>query len=459
MAGIQASGVGSGLDISSLISQLVAAERAPLDARITRQQSSANTQISALGGLKSSMSYLRDAVAGLRTTTAFALRSATSSNKDVFTATATDEVPAGSYDVEVVSLATAQKLTSEPFVGGRTAVVGTGTLTVSFGDTSFDVAIDDQHDTLADIRDAINTAKGNTGVSASIINESGGSRLVLTARDTGVENAVKVAQAGGDGGLSALVFDPANPGANTFTETAATDSHVRVNGHDYIGPSNSVTGAVDGLTLNLLKAAAGTEYTVTIANDVSATAAKIKKFVTDFNSLGRVLGNLQSYDATTGKAGAMLGDAYVRGLHADMRRTISDPVTGGTGDFTTLAALGITTDATGQLVVNDTKLNAALAADFDGIASMFSATDGIATRIHAKLDAALKSDAQLATRTDSLNDQLKRLSKEQDAIDSRMEAVQARYLKQFTALDTLLTQMQSTSSFLAQQLGASSSGS
>lgn len=458
MAGIQASGVGSGLDISSLISQLVAAERKPLDARITREQTSVNTQISALGGLKSSMSYLRDAVAGLRTTAAFALRSATSANKDVFTATATAEVPAGSYDVEVVGLASAQKLTSQVFPGGRTAVVGTGTLTVAFGDSSFDVTIAEGRGTLAEVRDAINTAQGNSGVAASIINETGGSRLVLTARNTGVENAVTITQSGGDGGLGALVFDPANPGANTLTETAAKDAHVRVNGHDYKGPTNSVSGAVDGLTLNLLKAAEGTEYTVTIANDVDGTVAKIKKFVNDFNSLARVLGGLQSYDATTGKAGAMLGDAFVRGVHTDVRRMISEPVTGGTGGYSTLASIGITTDSTGQLVVNDTKLKAALGADFDGIASMFSASDGIASRIHSKLDAALKSDAQLATRTDTLNDTLKRLEKEQERIDSRMESVQARYLKQFTALDTLLVQMQSTSSFLAQQLGASSKG-
>ena len=115
MATIQSSGLGLGTDISSLVSQLVAAERKPLDARITREQTSANTQISALGSLKCSMSYLRDAMAGLRTTSAFALRTATSSNKDVFTATATQEVPAGSYDVEVVALATAQKLTSQAF--------------------------------------------------------------------------------------------------------------------------------------------------------------------------------------------------------------------------------------------------------------------------------------------------------------------------------------------------------
>lgn len=458
MATIQSSGLGLGTDISSLVSQLVAAERKPLDARITREQTSASTQISALGSLKSSMSYLRDAVAGLRTTSAFALRTATSSNKDVFTATATQEVPAGSYDVEVVGLATAQKLTSQAFPGGRTAVIGSGTLTVGYGDTSFDVDIAGGHGTLAEIRDAINAAKGNSGVTASIINESGGSRLVLTARNTGIENAVTITQSGGDGGLSALVFDPANPGANTLTETAAKDSHVRVNGHDYRGPTNSVTGAVDGLTLNLVKADAGTEYTVTIADDVEGTITKIKKFVTDFNSLAKVLGSLQSYNATTGKAGAMLGDAYVRGLHSDVRRMIGDPVTEGTGSYTTLASIGITTDSTGQLVVNDTKLKAALGADFDGIASMFSASDGIASRIHSKLDAALKSDAQLATRTDTLNDTLKRLEKEQERIDSRMESVQARYLKQFTALDTLLVQMQSTSSFLAQQLGASSKG-
>ena len=452
MTGIQASGVGSGLDIATLISQLVAAERAPLDARISRRQSTVTTQISALGALKSSMSLFRDALAGLRTPGALALRSATSSSKDHFTAAAAATVPPGAYDVEVVRLASAQRLTSASFAGGRDAAVGTGTLTIASGTASFDVAFTDGPATLVEIRDAINTAQGNSSVTASLVNDDGGTRLVLSARATGVAAAVTVTQSGGDGGLAALVFDPANPAQSTMTEKAATDAFVRVNGYGHTSASNTVTDAVEGLTLHLVKAEEGTEHTVTVANDTAGALTRIRKFVTDYNNLSRTVGGLQAYDATTGKAGALIGDAYLRGVHTDLRRTIAEPV--GTGLHPSLAAAGITTDATGQLVINETRLNAALSSDFDGVAALFAGPGGVAVRLHERMEAALKSDAQLAARTDSLNRQVRTLDKERAVVDSRMSAVEARYRKQFTALDTLLSQMQVTGNFLAQQLGA-----
>jgi flagellar hook-associated protein 2 len=454
MAGIQAPGVGSGLDIATLVEKLVAAERAPLDQRIARQRSAATTEISALASLKSGVSTLRDALSGLRSLSSFAIRSATSSNTDIFTASADTTVLPGTYDIEVVNLAAAHRLASGPFAAGRDAVVGTGTLTITYGTTSFDVPIDATHNTLTQIRDAINTATGNEGVSASIVNEVGGSRLVMTARSTGIASTMTVTQAGGDGGLAALVFNPALPLTSTMIETPAANSLIRVNGYDFSSASDTVTGAVDGLTINLKKAAEGTEYKLTVANDTNTAAAKINKFVADYNALSKLFSSLQSYDPTTRQAGPMLGNAFVRGLQSQVRSDVANEVTGASGTYTTLASIGITSDTKGLLTVDNTKLTAALSGGFDSVASVFTASDGVAARMYDRLHAALASDAQLTVRNESLAKLMKNLEKDKETVDTRIGRIEARYRAQFTVLDALLTKMQTTSSFLSQQLSA-----
>lgn len=457
MTGIKATGSGSGLDIQSLVTQLVAAERQPLVARITRAATSANTDISALASLKSGMGTLHDSLAGLRSLTSFAARSVASSDSTILTATATSTVEPGSYEVEVVNLAAAHKLASGPFVAGSTAVIGTGTLTITAGETSFSVTLDDQHNTLADIRSAINAAAANTGVSASILNESLGSRLVLTSRATGADNAITITQSGGDGGLSQLVYDAANPGANTLVETTqAVDSKVRINSYEFESASNVVTGAVDGLTLTLKKANEGTIHTVTISNDVASVTGKIKKFVADYNALAKVFSTLQAYEPATRKAGAMLGDVYVQSLDGQVRRDVTGAVSGLTGNYNSLATLGIKTDATGQLTVDDAKLSAALAADYNGVMQLFASDDGIANRLYDRLHDALDTGAALKTRNDALTNKLKTLQVELDGVNLRMDSIQARYEKQFAALDMLMAQMNSTSAYLTSVFSNSS---
>lgn len=454
MAGIQAAGVGSGLDIASLVSQLVAAERQPLDARLDRRASAVNVELSALGSLRGALATLRDALAPLRSTTAFAVRSAASANEDVFTASATGAIAPGTYDIEVVSLATAQRLASAAFASGGGSYVGSGTLTIGVGGNAFSIEVPADAGTLADIRNAINAATGNTGVTASIINEVGGSRLVLTARQTGAAATIEVTQSGGDGGLAALTFDPNGPLSGGLTQTtAAADAVVRLNGFEHRSASNSVTGAIDGLTLTLRAADAGASHLLTVANDTAAVTARIRQFVSDYNATARVFADLQKYDAATGQAGALIGDAFVRSLESQLRRD----VTGASAQasdraYASLASLGIRTDATGQLTLDESALSAALAADFDGVAALFGGENGIAARAYERLEAALASDGPLTTRTDALNRQTREIGLQREAVDRRMETVEARYQAQFSALDRLLAQLQSTSQYLEQQL-------
>jgi flagellar hook-associated protein 2 len=454
MAGIQATGISSGLDIAALVSQLVAVERQPLDARLGRRASAVNVELSALGALRGALAKLRDGLAPLRSTDAFAVRSATSANEDVFKASATAAITPGTYDIEVASLASAHRLASAAFATGGGAYVGSGTLTISVGGDPFSVEVPADRGALADIRNAINAAADNTGVTASIINEVGGSRLVLTARQTGAAATIEVTQSAGDGGLAALTFDPDAPLAGGLSQTtAAADARVYINGFEHRSATNSVSGAVEGLTLTLRAADPGSSYLLTIANDTGAVAERIRQFTRDYNAAARVFADLQRFDPASGAAGALIGDSLVRGLESQLRRDVTGALAPTTpGGYSSLASLGIRTDAGGQLVIDESRLSAALAADIDGVAALFGAGTGIAARTFAGLETALSGEGALSSRTETLNRQAREIGLEREAVDRRMETVEARYQAQFSALDRLLAQLQSTSSFLTQQL-------
>jgi flagellar hook-associated protein 2 len=200
MAVLSSPGVGSGLDINGLVEKLVAAERAPQQAQITRRQTSTVTTISALGTLKGALGSFQNALAPLSTLSSITSRSAVSSSPDIFSASATSSASPGSYDIEVLSVASAHQLSSNAFLSGSTHVVGTGTLTIGVGTASFQIGIPDTANTLAGIRDAINSATGNDNlVRATIVNSNGGAHLVLSSQVTGAANAITVAAEGGDG--------------------------------------------------------------------------------------------------------------------------------------------------------------------------------------------------------------------------------------------------------------------
>jgi flagellar hook-associated protein 2 len=454
VATLSSPGLGSGLDVAALVAQLVAAERAPAELRIQRAESAADTKISALGALNGVLSGLQTALTGLKTESAFQARTANSADKTVFTATSTSSAPAGQYNVQVSALAKAQRLNSTPFVAGSTTVLGTGTLTLSMGAKSFAVDIDSTNNTLAGIRDAINASTDNAGtIKATIIQAADGARLVLSASKTGAANAMKVRTTGGDGGLSPLVYDPGVT-TNLVELNAAQDASVVVEGFTVTSATNTIEGAIEGVTLNLLAAKPGTDVVLTVSKDLAATRDKVKKFVTEYNNVAAKVIELRKYDPTTKTAGALLGDALLRGIESGLRRELSTASKAATVPYDTLAAIGVTTGADGKLKVDDTKLNAALDADFDSVGKLFGATDGVAARIGTLVDEALKSDGTLSTRTKGLAASKVTLSKDRDALDARMAVVEARYKAQFIAMDSYLSQMQSTGTYLARQLAA-----
>lgn len=454
MAGLSSPGLGSGLDINSLVQQLVAAEKAPRQGQITRAQSSTVTSLTALAQFKGALSSFNTALSPLKTVEAFAARGATSAEPDVFTASATSSATPGSYDIEVERLASAHQLSSNAFADGAGQVVGTGTLTISMGSKTFSISADAEHNTLAQIRDAINqSADNNRAVTATIINAADGAHLVLSASKTGEANAITISHEGGDGGLERLAYAPTNT-ANYIEASAAQDAIVYIAGFAHHSATNSVSNAIDGVTLKLVKADDGNVHKLTIANDDAAVLARARKFVDEYNALAGKIAELRSFEPATKKAGPLLGDALLRAVEMELRGNLTNPVDGQEGTYKTLASIGITTQKDGKLGLDAEKFNAAIEADFDGVARLFGSENGVASRLSKSLDARLQADSEINARTKRLNEKSVSLQKEQATLEARMLKVEQRYRAQFTALDTMLSNMQNTSNYLTQQLAS-----
>lgn len=449
MATLTSTGLGSGLDINSIVEQLVAAERAPTANRLTQRESRANEELSALGKFKSALATFKDSVAKLTDAATFQGRTVKVGDEKVFTATADSTSLPGNYSVEVTNLATAQRLRSTGFVDA-TSPVGTGTLAISVNGQTTNILVSSPANSLNDIRNAINEAPDNPGVRATIVNASDGAHLIVSSTETGAANAITIAVSGGDGGLAPLAYAAGAP-ANPMVELqAAADANVLIDGFSVSSASNAISDAIDGVTINLASAQPGTVLDLSIEYNPEGAKTSVAGFVTAYNKLIDTVTELTRYNADTRDAAPLLGDATVRGIRDQLRREISSSLDSGT--FTTLASIGVTTATTGKLVVDATKLGDAIDADFGAVSTLFSGTGGLASRLEDIAESTLGSGSTISTREDALKTTLKTITAQRDTLDDRIERVRARLLDQFNAMDRLLGQLKNTSSFLSQQL-------
>lgn len=460
MASIVSSGIGSGLDIAGIVQSLVAAEGQPVESRLGQQEFRAQAKLSAFGSLKSALSDLRDKLEVMKSLDKFLSRKAFSGNEDAFTVSAGTTALPASYSVDVVQLAQAQKLTSGAFTDSD-AVVGTGTLTVAAGTSTMDIEIDGTNNTLAGIRDAINAATDNPGVSATIVNADSGSYLIMTADDTGAANTITVTQAGGDGGLSALEYDPVNSLFSMTESIASQDALIRIDGLDVMNATNTFTGAVQGVTITVVSETIGSEALL-VENDQAAAKSLISDFVESYNALITTVDSLTAYNAESEQAAPLVGDSTVRGVRDQIRRELSSAVQDIDADFSMLSDVGIEVQLDGSLKVDDEKMSNVLAEDFVKFGQLFSTTDGFATRMFDLTDGFLESDGIIESRTQGLTSTIEGIGDSREALNERLSSLETRLLRQFNALDSLLAQLNSTSNFLAQQLnnlpGVSNSG-
>ena len=451
MPSIVSTGIGSGLDIAGIVQSLVAAEGQPVETRIAQQEARAQAKLSAFGSLKSALSDFRDKLDTMKTLEKFLSRTASSGNEDYFTVSAGTNAQPASYDLEVVQLAQAQKLTSGAFVDAD-AVVGTGMLKLEIGADEMELTIDGTNNTLAGIRDAINSASDNPGISATIVNADSGSYLIVTGEATGAANDITISQAGGDGGLSALEYDPSK-GLTSMTESiAAQDAMIRIDGLDVMNESNTFTGAVQGVTINALETSGGTTDTLLVENDDQAAKDLVSDFVESYNALVTIFDNLTSYDAENEIAAPLVGDSTLRGIRDQIRRELSIGVQDLDASFSSLSEVGIEVQLDGTLDLNSERLDAIVADDFVKFGQLFSTTDGFATRLYDLTDGYLSDEGIIESRTQGLTSTIEGFSDDRQALNDRLSSLETRLLRQFNALDSLLAQLTSTSNFLTQQL-------
>ena len=439
-------GSGSGLPLADIVSQLVAAKKAPLQNQITSQANTAKTQISALGQVSSALSALQTALKGLSDGTAFQARKAATSDASVFSVSSTTGAMNGSYNINVSQLATALKVQSAG-VASSDAKVGTGTLTIAVGSKSMSVDIGSDGSSLSQIRDAINKSSGNPGVSATIVTGSDGAHLVLSSTATGQANAFTVSSSGGDGGLAALNYNPAGGGNGMSVVNAAQDAKFTIDGMAATSASNTVTGAIDGITLSLWKQGTAT---LSVSTDSSAASTAVGNLVTAYNNFVGVYQALTAYDPSGANTGALIGDATLNSI----KGTLSSIASGAGGNGAMLNSIGITLQVDGTLKLDTGALATALSDGGTKVSGLFAGDKGLATKLNAPLADWTASTGVLSTRTANLNKQLKDLSTRQDDLNARMDALTAQYTKRFTALDTLVTKLNNTGTYLTQQFDA-----
>jgi flagellar hook-associated protein 2 len=384
---ITATGIGTGLDVESLVAQLVLADVGPAESRLNSSEATYQAELSAYGVAKSALAAFQSTAVTASSASSYQGKTATTSLFSAVTATAANGALTGNYDIEVSSLATSQSLASGSFTT-TTDVVGTGTLSIALGTTisdggappvysftqqtgttAVDVVIDSSNQTLSGVRDAINAA--GAGVTASIVNDGSGYRMVLTSDATGAENSLNITVAGdGDGdntnngGLSRLAYHAADASARNLTENrAAADAAFSVNGLAITSASNSVTTAIDDMTFTL-KEVTTAPVTIAVTDNIATAKSAVTGFVSAYNDVILTLGGLSEYDAELQTASVLTGDATLRTLNSSLRNLMNDSVANVAGTFSTLAELGITTTVLdGTLSVDDDALDAVLASD------------------------------------------------------------------------------------------------
>ena len=448
MGTIASSGVGSGLDVAGLVQKLVSAEGAPTSARLDQNEAKVQGKISALGTLRAALAKFQSTVSALKSVDKFQGRQVTLSAEDFLSATSDSTSVPGSYAVEVQQLASAQKLQSGPFAASTT-VVGTGTLQIVIGGQTYQIAIDSTNNTLAGIAKAINASAAGSTVMATVISGATEARLTITARNTGLANAMTITQSGGDGGLAVLTT-----GGGMNPLSGALDARVLVDGVLATSATNSITGAIAGVTLNLEQANdLNDTTTVTVGYDSAATRKSVSDFVTSYNAVVDAIKSVASYNTTTKQGGPLFGDTGVLNIADQLRRVLTSVVPGVSQSADMLAEIGISSGLDGKFTIDSTKLDAALNTNFDAVGQLFTADKaGVAVKLSDLLDRYLGSDGVFDARTATLNATVQDIADQRTALTARLTALQDRYTKQFNALDTLLAQMQSTSSYLTQQL-------
>lgn len=465
---ITSQGVGSNINVSGIVDSLMRIERVPLN-RLIAQKDSFDAKISALGNIKSKLATFQSAIDGLTFGDKIRANKATSSDASFVSAAGTSGAVAGNYTISnITALAQRQKLVaagqadSTVAIGGGTATtltidLGTtsGTTFTSNANPSFDVVIDSSNNTLEGIRDAINAANG--GVTATIVNDGNATnpyRLVLGSTNSGADQSIKVAVGAGETALFDLLNnDPA--GTKNLTETvAAQDAAFEVDGIAITKSSNTVTDVISGVTLNLNALNPTGSVTVSVSQDTDSAKTAVEAFVSAYNDLQAEVKKQVDSGVNGGIAGALASDSATRQILSAVRDELNKMPTGVTGSYTSLTSIGVSFQLDGSLALDATKLSDAIQTDSQNVAELFSAADGYAARLDTVVSGMTNFNGSIDARTNFFKDRVSSLDDRQVNMESAISRTEARLRARFTALDVLMSSMNSTTSALQQQLSS-----
>lgn len=471
MATLSSPGIGSGLDVNSIITQLVAVERQPL----TKLQSEASTlqsQLSTYGQLKSAMSTLRDAAAALTKADTWGQTTATTSDSTAVAVTTSATTQPGTYALEVQRLASAQSNVTASYPSAD-SLIGEGTLQIEIGtwsddQTSFaptssvDISAGPPAQSLAQLRDKINAA--GAGVTASVLTDANGARLVFKASATGAAHGFRISVNDSDGnnsdgiGLSALAFDP-SAGILTMAQAlAAANASASLNGVPISSATNNLKDVVDGVSLTLGKVTTS-PVQITASQDDKSIRKALDDFATAYNNLNKLLSDQTKYDATTKSGGALQGDSAAVSIRSQMRSLLGQ-TSGASSTYGRLADIGFDVQRDGSIKLDETKLSKGLA-NLSEMRKLFGNSDtitpdndGIATRLRRMADTIMGVDGTLSTRTDGLRKRIDRNTDKQNDLNDRVDMVEKRLRAQYTALDTQLSSLNGLQSYVNQQFNS-----
>jgi flagellar hook-associated protein 2 len=467
MATLSSPGIGSGLDVNGIVSQLMALERRPIQ-QLESASSRYQTQLSAFGKLQSAMTTLRDAARKLSEASNWSPSTVVSAVPLAVSATSSGTTPPGSYSVSVTRLAAAQTLSSSNTYSAATDSVGDGSLSIELGSwdagqtaftakagaTPVTVTIPPGASTLADVRDAINRA--GAGVSASIVNDATGARLALRSTTTGAANGFRISVSeGATPGLSALAFDPP-AGVTGMTQTlAAANAEANINGVAVSSATNTLSDVLDGLTIKLGQVTTN-PVEVTADRDTATIRKSITDFATAYNDLVKLSREQTRYDEATQNAGVLQGDRSAVGLLSQLRSLVGSN-SGASTSFSRLANVGLEPQSDGTLKVNDSRLDGALSR-IGELQTFFSRNeagttqDGFGVLLRDFGDGTLGADGVLTTRQSGLKERISRNTDSIAQLEDRLALVERRLRDRYTRLDSSMAQLSGLQDYVSQQI-------
>lgn len=470
---------GSGTDVAAVVNALVSAKVAGQSSIIGVKQGQANNQMSAVGTLKSALTALQDAVKGLTNGKALSSFAAKLDGKGV-AASADKSAVAGSYAITVDNIATSQSISSGAF--DAKATLGVGTLKITVGNREISVDINSSNNTLSGVAAAINRASGGTGVAATIVNGVDGAHLVMRSTETGVNNAismeVSLKEGTVDEGLSRLnvtsttgTLDPDDPTSTVSTtvdavsgwkqSVAGQDASLLVAGTRVTSGSNRVENAIAGITLSLGQESAGTTQTLSIQPDTDGQKVAITNFVDAYNKFVGTVSTLNAFDAAApigAQGGALMGDSMLNAIRNNLAGIMSQGVVAGNAKVN-LGAIGISLQADGKLKIDDESLKLAISSRPDQIQALFNSSTGVAASISSGIDSYVKQGGVIDNRLQAITKDTESLTEQKKRLAAYADELTNKYNAQFSALNSLMTRMNSSSSYLTQLFGnANNSG-